>query len=268
MMEKQRKIEHRGAMRRFLLILLAAAVSLMAANFRLYLKDGSFQLVKEYKVEGDRIRYYSVERSDWEEMPAALVDLKKTDDESSARKATIEKQAQQLTEEEEAAREIRKEILKIPQDPGVYRLDGDQLQIFKLADAVAHNNKGRNVLKALSPIPLVPGKATIEIPGERGQITLTDPRPEFYIQLSLQDSFAIVKVSPKGGVRVVERITIEPVVKEIVEERDAVEIFTKQLSDSGLYKIWPQEALAKGEYAVVEYEEGKSNPRVWDFRIE
>ena len=52
------------------------------------------------------------------------------------------------------------------------------------------------------------------------------------------------------------------------EERDAVEIFSKQLTENGLYKIWPQEPLAKGEYAVVEYEEGKSDPRVWDFRIE
>jgi hypothetical protein len=255
-------------MRRFLLILIATAASLLGATFRLYLKDGGFQLVKEYKVEGDRIRYYSVERSDWEEMPAALVDLKKTEEESSSRKATIEKQAKQITEEEEAARELQKEILKIPQDPGVYRLEGDQLQIFKLADAVAHNNKGRSVLKALSPIPLVPGKATIEIPNEHSLMVLKDPRPEFYIQLSLQDSFAIVKVTPKGGVRIVERLTIEPVVKEIVEERDSVEMFTKQLTDNGLYKIWPQEALAKGEYAVVEYEEGKSNPRVWDFRIE
>ena len=57
-------------------------------------------------------------------------------------------------------------------------------------------------------------------------------------------------------------------VNEIVEERDSVEIFTKQLTDGGLNKIWPQEPLAKGEYAVVEYEEGKSDPRVWGFRIE
>jgi hypothetical protein len=255
-------------MRRHLALFLLITAQLLAANFRLYLNDGTYQIVREYKVDGDRIRYYSVERSDWEEMPAALVDLKKTDAESGAKKEKIAKQAQAISEEDEARRDQEKEILKIPQDPGVYRLDGDQLQIFKLADAKAHTNKGRSLLKDLSPIPVVAGKATIEIPGERGQIGITDTRPEFYIQLSLQDSFAIVKVTPKGGVRIVERLTIQPVVNEIVEERDAVPIFTKQLTDGGLNKIWPQDPLEKGEYAVVEYEEGKSDPRVWDFRIE
>jgi hypothetical protein len=51
-------------------VLTLVVPSLRAANFRLYLKDGSFHLVREYKVEGDRVNYYSVERSDWEEVPA------------------------------------------------------------------------------------------------------------------------------------------------------------------------------------------------------
>ncbi len=256
-------------MRRLLAVFLTMAASLAAANFKLYLKDGSYQLVKEYKVEGDRIRYYSVERSDWEEMPAAMADLKKTEAESTARKETIEKQAKELTEEEEAARELQKEILKIPQDPGVYRLQDDHLQIFKLADAVAHNAKGRNVLKALSPLPVVAGKATIEIPNEHSLMVLTDPRPGVLYSAFPAGQFRHREARRrKGGVRIVERITVAPVVNEITEERDSSPIFTKQLTDGGLYKIWPQDPLAKGEYAVIEYEEGKSDPRVWDFRIE
>ena len=117
-------------MRKALFIFVASALSLLAANFKLYLKDGTYQIVKEYKVDGDRLRYYSVERSDWEELPAALVDLRRTEEESAAKKAVIDRQAKELTEEDVAAAELRKEIMKIPQDPGVYRLlDGDQLQI-------------------------------------------------------------------------------------------------------------------------------------------
>ncbi len=41
---------------------------------KLMLKDGSFQLVREYAVEGDRVRYYSLDRSQWEEIPSDLVD--------------------------------------------------------------------------------------------------------------------------------------------------------------------------------------------------
>ena len=33
---------------------------------KLFLTDGTFQIVREYQREGDRVRYYSVERSDWE----------------------------------------------------------------------------------------------------------------------------------------------------------------------------------------------------------
>ncbi len=42
------------------------------------LKDGGFQLVREYSVEGDRVRYYSIDSAQWEEMPADLVDWEKT----------------------------------------------------------------------------------------------------------------------------------------------------------------------------------------------
>jgi hypothetical protein len=256
--------------RKLLIAIWLTAGSAAAANFKLYLNDGTYQLVKEYKVEGDRLRYYSVERSDWEEMPVALVDLKRTEAESKAHQATIERQAKEISDEEAAAAELRKEILKIPQDPGVYRLlDGDQLQILKMADGTLHSSKGRTVLKVLTPVPLVAGKGTLEIPGEHSLLTIKEPRPEFYIQLSAPiDSMAVVKLTPRGGVRIVERITVEPVVNIPTEERDPVEIFTKQLTDSGLYKIWPQSDLPKGEYAVIDYTEGKIDARIFDFRIE
>src|SRR6202049_1326692 len=41
---------------------------------KLVLTDGTFQLAREYSVEGDRVRYWSIERSDWEEIPSAMVD--------------------------------------------------------------------------------------------------------------------------------------------------------------------------------------------------
>jgi hypothetical protein len=234
----------------------------------LYLKDGEFHIVREYKVDGERVQYYSVERSDWEEIPTDLVDLKRTIAEAGARQETVNKQAKELSDEEEAARESRREIQKIPRDPGVYRLEDNQLRVFKAAESTVHNAKGRNVLRALSPIPLIPGKATLETMGEHSPNVVADKSPEFFLQLSEFESFGIVKLTPGKGLRIVERIEIVPVTKEMMEERAAVQVFTKQLSDNGLYKIWPQDPLEKGEYAVIEYTEGKVNPQVWDFRIE
>jgi hypothetical protein len=255
-------------MRRLFPILFAVAVTLTAANFKLYLKDGSYQIVREYKVEDGHLKYYSVERSDWEEMPAELVDLKRTDAEAASHQASVAKRAKQVTEEEEAAKAERDEIRKIPRDPGVYLLENDQLRIFKLADAAVKSSKGRQILKYVTPIPIVAGKSTLEIQGEHSTNILTDRRPEFFLQVSLDDSFGIIRLTSQKGVRIAERITVAPVVNEVAEERDITPSFTKQLTDSGLYRIWPQDDLEKGEYAVVEYTEGKVDARIWDFRIQ
>src|SRR5690348_14043295 len=108
------KLKEGPPMRRLLLLLAVFAITLSAANFKLYLKDGGYQLVREYQVEGDRVKYYSVERSTWEEIPLMLVDLKRTDAETGARKEKLDKDAQALADEAEAAKEQHNEIMQIP----------------------------------------------------------------------------------------------------------------------------------------------------------
>ncbi len=239
---------------------------LFAGNFKLYLKDGNFHVVREFKVQEERIRYYSIERADWEEIPAALVDLKRTETEKSAHAALVAEESKIVEDEEKAIRAEKAEIRKIPQDPGAYMVDDSgKLRIFPLAESKVHNAKGRNVLKAMSPIPLVTGKATLELDGEHSANRITMDRPEFYLQLSDEERFGIIKLTTHKGIRVAERLTIVPMTKEIVEEMDEVEIFKKQVSDSLLFKIWPVKALEPGEYAVVQYTQGKADLQLWDF---
>jgi len=64
-------------MRKVCIVLLALALLAWAANVKLYLTDGTYHLVREYQVQADRVRFYSVERSEWEEIPLEMVDLKR-----------------------------------------------------------------------------------------------------------------------------------------------------------------------------------------------
>ena len=255
-------------MRKALIALFLVAVAAFAENIKLYLKDGGFQLVREYQVETDRVRFYSVERSQWEEIPLDMVDLKRTEAETAERKAQIAEDAKATAEEETAVREARAEVAKIPRDPGVYYVEDNAAKAVPVAESKVHNNKGRTVLKILSPVPMVSGKATLELDGEHSHNTFTNREQEFYIQLSADERFGIVKVTPSHGVRIVEKMTIEPIVKEVIEEPIEVQVFRKQMTQDGLYKLWPMKAMPPGEYAVVQYTAGKVNMQVWDFAVQ
>jgi hypothetical protein len=217
-------------------------------------------------VQTDRVHFYSVERSQWEDIPLDLVDLKRTETEAAARKAQLDEDAKSMAEDEKAERAVAKEVSRIPQDPGVYWMMGNEVQVMKVAESTVHTNKGRSILKRLSPVPIVSGKGTLELQGANSLNVFKDPEQEFYIQLSEPERFGIAKLTTKGAVRIVENLTWLPVVNEVEEVPEMMEILKKQLAD-GLYKIWPKEKLPPGEYAVVEYTEAKLNIQVWDFAI-
>lgn len=247
-------------------LLLCGVCLLSAATIKLYLKDGTYQLVREYKVEGDRISFFSTERGDWEEMPAALVDLEKTQSTIKMREEEAHQEAAALDSEEKAEREARKEVERVPMEQGAYLVENEKIVPLALAEQKIVNNKRRNVLKALSPLPMVTGKATVELDGPHAKIGTANREPEFYIRLSNEERFGIFRLNEHKGNRVVENLTIIPVTKDTVEEPVIVETFRKQVGDM-VYKIWPSKPLEPGEYAVAEYTEGKLNLQVWDFFV-
>ena len=169
-------------MRAFVLLLLLA-LPLCPATIRLYLKDGTFQKVREYQATGDRIRFFSTERADWEEIPKELVDLERTEAELRQFKEADAADAKIEAEEKKAEDDVRKEIRSIPADPGVYYVnDAGKVEALKQAESKLVTNKKRSVLKVLSPIPVFSGKATVEIEGASSKFHVIEERPNFYFR--------------------------------------------------------------------------------------
>ncbi len=245
-------------------VLCFLCLSAMAANLRLYLKDGTYHIVREYRVESDRVRFYSVERSDWEEIPLELVDLKRTESEVKERQTTLQEEVKAQAAEDQAEKEQREEQARVPQDPGVYFIDGKDLKPLKQAEAKAVTDKTRSILKRISPLPIVASKTTVEIDGDHSAMVVGNAQPEFYFRLSLPERFCIFKLSAKKGARVVQTWQVVPVSDEVMEDQDLVPILHRQV-DSNLYKIWPTDPLKPGDYAVVEYTTGQRNIQIWDF---
>src|ERR1700692_2342329 len=101
---------------------------------RLILKDGSYQLVTKYEVKGNRVRYLSAERNEWEELPESLVDWPATEKYEKDRAAGASvPEAVQLDKEMEREREQEETLLpqvapglRLPEDSGVFLLDSFQ----------------------------------------------------------------------------------------------------------------------------------------------
>jgi hypothetical protein len=249
---------------RVLALLLLTAALLFSASFKLYLKDGTYQVVREYKVEGDRIRYYSSERSQWEEIPVALCDLKKTEATRKQAQEELQNETKLADEEEAIERAQRKEIERIPMNPGAYFVQDGQVKNLEYADTNFVKSKKRSILQKITPIPVVSGKERVELNGEHAAFIVHQDLPEFYLRLEQEDRFGILQLTSKDGKRIVEHIDIAPITNENFENAKKVPVFQRELA-SGLYKVWPEKPLAPGEYALVEYVGTDSDLRIWDF---
>jgi hypothetical protein len=252
-------------LRRFAILLLLAVAAFGDAS-RLYLKDGDYQIVSEYQVLADRVKYFSTERGDWEEIPLELVDLDRTKEYAAKRKAAAEADAKDQEVEDQAIRDQKKEVARVPLDPGVYYVVGDKVETLKPAEVTVNSSKGRTVLKLLSPVPVVPGKSTVEIKGDSAAYRASGEKPEFYIRLSDDERFGIIKLTKKKNVRLLEDVSVAPVTNDVTEDLKLVPTFKKQVSER-TYKIWTEQLLEPGEYAVVQYTDGALNWQIWDFGI-
>jgi hypothetical protein len=268
---------------------------------RLVLKDGSYQAVVKYEVKGDRVRYLSAERNEWEEVPNSMVDWAATEKYKNDRAAGVSSpEAAALDKELEAERAADEAKsphvvpgLKLPDDGGVVLLDTyeTQPQLVELQQnggEINKNMKGNILRAAINPI--ASSKQTIELPGLHAPIQSHATLPSIYVNVAQQDQdvnagtkgpqqpqqpqqpqepwdrFKIVHLQSKQDKRIVGNIKIA-VYGKVSQQGDFVDTRAEQLT-GGWVKVTPTQPLAPGEYAVVETlgKEGM-NLYVWDFGV-
>ena len=250
---------------RVLILVLTLLAPLSGARIKLYLEGGGDLLVSEYSVEGDRIRYYSVERSAWELIPLELVDLDRTQREQERKESVRQVRRQQEQALRTAERKARTELHRVPLEDGVYYRKGNKIVSVQQAELIENNSKTATLLRVLSPLPTA-DKMTLEVEGPTSAFVAVDNRPMFYVRLEKIARLEILRLKAKSKRREVQVIQRIPESKEVFETHESVEIFRQQLAPH-VYKVWPVEPLTTGDYAVIEYTPGEVDLRVWDFSV-
>jgi len=169
---------------------------------RLILKDGSYQLVRQYSVSGERLRYQSSERGDWEELPLDLIDWQATRRWERDQNAPADeelspamREARQIDREENEEVQNQKarmpEVatgLKLPDQEGVFALDRFEgsAELVELVPADlninAKTHKGVGTLN-----PLAGRNLALELDGAHASVHLHDQQPTLYLSLGVLD---------------------------------------------------------------------------------
>jgi len=255
---------------------LEIATSAARADQKLYLKDGSYQLVSRYEVHGDRVRYYSVEGSQWEEIPTSLVDFQATE---HAKKEEASQQQKELEEAkkidkarfERPAADAGFEVapgVHLPKEEGVFAFDGTRVIRMVESSAELVTDKKRAVLSKALPAPVLKNRSLAVLDGDKAAVRILVEQPSFYVQLP-GDAGARVElmaVKPAKEVRVLEKVEQSALGSKASEVRSAIPLERTEVAP-GLFKLRPTQPLSQGEYALGELVQDKLNLDVWDFGI-
>jgi len=245
---------------------------------KLILKDGTVQIVSQYQVVGDRVRFYSVERSEWEEIPASLVDwdaTRKAATEVSERDKQAIALAHRVDLEEHPGRlDVDAGLglppgVLLPSGDGLFAFNGHSLVPVKEDLAKSRLNKGRFVVKLISPVPVVSTRYTIFLPGKRAKARIADSEPVFYYRTGggTVPQFQLMQAKVKGKDR--EFAYLDEYMGQ--KKTDANEIPVKiEPVYRDTYRMIASQDLSPDEYVLAQMLPSTKtvDMYVWDFEID
>ncbi len=260
---------------------------------KLVLKDGTFQLVRDYRRIEERVRYLSAERGDWEEIPAAMVDWEATaqaakaeqdEEDALAKRIHAQEQAQKIETmlDVDASLQVAPGVF-LPPGEGMFLIDGKSVRPLEQAGSQVKTDKKQFLKQVLSPIPIVPSKRNVEIPGNKASIRVTNGQAEFYLREAPPDpdrttpivkssrpgesgpEVELVRATVKGNKRQLE--SIRSLFGEQEEKRNSISIQRWEIAPT-VFRFTLGEPLPPGEYALAEILPDGMNLFVWDFGVD
>ena len=272
----------------------AGAEARMARGKKLMLKDGNFKLVRSYERKGDRVRYFSIERGDWEEIPAALVDWDATQKaEVDAEKADAALVSKIHTQEEATKIETVLDVdaslqvapgTFLPPGEGLFAVAGKSVIPIPQVGSEVRNDRKNSIKRILVPIPIVAAKRNVEIPGSHATLRFGSDGLEFYLREMPPDSeegsrlerttrqglsgpeVVLLRATVKGNKRILESIR-SMFGQETGKERNDISIQQWEIART-VYRYTLSQPLEPGEYAMAEILPDGLNLFVWDFGID
>lgn len=272
----------------FLFLILAAFAFAQQHAKRLILKDGGYQAIKEYKIEGDRVHYYSAERFIWEDIPKDFVDWDATNkynanpiknDRSQDDRDEAEKEARENAKSEAEAPTVAPR-LRLPDSDvgGVYLLDEwketpELVEILQNGADVTKKDAGMKTV----PNPLGARHKSFTIAGARARVQSHTTSPVLYVCLQSSEKTAdiashyrivLVDTNPKTNTRSVGTLNVK-LSGKTTQTENFVPTAAEKVKGGSWIKVTTSHALPAGEYALVEMlGEEDMNLYVWDFGID
>jgi len=244
---------------------------------KLILKDGSFQLVREFQIEGDRVHYWSIERSQWEEIPVALVDWDQTkkiehdeaehDQEVVTKLHKIDEARRAEPLDIDASLEVAPGVF-LPPGEGLFAFDGKTVKLMSQAETEAKVSKGKVLEQVLIPVPIIPSRHTIFVDGAHAAFRVHTGQPEFYMRTAdaREPEMQLIRTKIRKDSRAVENV--DQLMKQTAERANTLSLQRWQVA-KGVYRFTMGQVLEPGEYVFAERvrEEGMAL-YVWDFGVD
>lgn len=253
---------------------------------RLILKDGTFQSVVKYEVQGDRVHYLSAERYEWEDIPTSLVDWPATQkyEADLAAGKILTKHEETAEEKEEREKELANspEIapgMRLPGTGGIFLFEQmagrpELSEIVQNGGEVNEHTTAKKIfIKQINP--LAASTQSIELKGPHAQIQAHTGMPTIYVDIEeggvndvpLMNRFRIVRADIKKDIRVIGNLKVAFTGKTS-ENGNFLATNVEKLGTGEWVKVTPAKDLAPGEYAIVEMlGPQEMNLYVWDFGV-